>query len=156
MKTNTRPIRKRPLLFAAALALAAAAHSAHAERDVPFSFLAPNADRVHLLGDFNAWKPSDDSLMARDPSGFWRKTIPLPDGTNAYAFFAEGPSVPASGWMQDWKSSRVLNDSDEIGPKSLLVLPGDLESFLARQAPPRLYQDGSIALPLLYDRAPED
>ena len=141
-----------PLLFACAgfLGASAAFSSLPPSHDVPFSVLAPNADRVHLLGDFNGWKPSDDSLMARDPSGRWLKTIALPDGTNAYAFFAEGPSVPGDGWMLDWKSSRVFSKKRSKN-HSLLVLPDDLESFLARQAPARETERG-IEIPVFYER----
>ena len=118
--------------------------------DVPFSVLAPNADRVHLLGDFNGWKPSEDSLMARDPSGRWLKSVALPDGTNAYAFFAEGPSVSGDGWLLDWKSSRVFSKKRSKS-HSLLVLPDDLDSFLARQAPARETERG-IEIPVFYER----
>jgi hypothetical protein len=70
---------------------------------VQFVFVAGDADRVALVGDFNDWD-RDATPMTRSRGGVWSVTIPLETGRFAYAFLVDGaewradPSgVPAHG-----------------------------------------------------------
>jgi 1,4-alpha-glucan branching enzyme len=48
---------------------------------VHFAVWAPNADRVSVIGDFNAWDGRVHSMRLLTPSGIWEMFIPdLPDG----------------------------------------------------------------------------
>lgn len=135
--------------WTAGLFLASAVAGSAATHEVDFSILMPEADRVHLVGSFNDWKISDDSLMTND-NGSWRKTVPLATGEHAYRFKAEGKRISGNGWRLDWKAPREkqgLRDSID----SVLVVPDDLEIFRARQRSARA-TPRDIEIPLFYDR----
>jgi 1,4-alpha-glucan branching enzyme len=81
---------------------------------VHFAVWAPNADRVSVIGDFNAWDGRVHPMRHLGPSGFWEIFIPdLPDGqkykyeirtragtilkkSDPYAFAYETPPQTAS------------------------------------------------------------
>jgi 1,4-alpha-glucan branching enzyme len=54
-----------------------------------FSFRAPDASSVQLVGDFTHWQESPINLQ-KDADGVWRKTVPLPSGTHHYRFLVDG------------------------------------------------------------------
>ena len=134
--------------FLLSLALAAGAE----KHDVQFSFVMPEADRVHLAGSFNGWEISDDTLMANE-NGVWRKTLSLDDGTYAYNFKAAGEGVPSDGWLLDWKSTRETRKL-QGRISSTLVVPDDLDVFRGRQRGWSETENG-IEIPLHYDRYPD-
>src|ERR1041385_977679 len=43
---------------------------------VIFDVWAPNAERVSVIGDFNAWDPQRNLLEARGASGLWEGFVP--------------------------------------------------------------------------------
>ncbi|NCA81608.1 MAG: hypothetical protein EOM72_02510 [Opitutae bacterium] len=145
------PSPKRFLRWAAGLLLAGAAASPAATHAVPFSVLLPEAERVYLLGSFNGWTASADALMTND-HGVWRKTLSLENGEYAYKFKAEGDRISGAGWRIDWKASRESEDDGKT-VNSLLAVPGDLDSFRARQRRAEKTERG-IEIPLFYDRYP--
>jgi 1,4-alpha-glucan branching enzyme len=54
-----------------------------------FSFTAPTARSVQLVGDFTHWK--DQALnMRKGPDGIWRTSIELEPGTHHYRFIVDG------------------------------------------------------------------
>ena len=56
---------------------------------VQFNLYAPEAERVHLAGDFNNWD-ADHLLMKRDKKGTWKASFPLPPGRYEYRFRVDG------------------------------------------------------------------
>ena len=41
-----------------------------------FRVWAPEALEVYVIGEFNAWSQSYDSLLTRDASGYWSGFLP--------------------------------------------------------------------------------
>jgi 1,4-alpha-glucan branching enzyme len=58
-------------------------------RGVNFVCVAPQAQSVSLLGDFNKWNPSANP-MKRMPDGAWLLVVELPHGHHRYAFLVDG------------------------------------------------------------------
>jgi 1,4-alpha-glucan branching enzyme len=54
-----------------------------------FSYKAPAATSVMLVGDFTHWQLEPIS-MKKDPDGIWRTTVSLPPGTHHYRFLVDG------------------------------------------------------------------
>jgi hypothetical protein len=56
---------------------------------VKFVYLAPKADKVFLVGDFNGWDTTKTPL-SRANDGSWSVTIPLASGRHLYGFVVDG------------------------------------------------------------------
>jgi 1,4-alpha-glucan branching enzyme len=56
---------------------------------VDFFCLAPQAQNVSLVGDFNGWQPTVH-VMTRMPDGGWRIRVELPHGHHQYLFLVDG------------------------------------------------------------------
>lgn len=56
---------------------------------VRFVYLAPRADKVYLVGDFNGWDTTKTPL-ARASDGSWTVTVPLSAGRHLYGFVVDG------------------------------------------------------------------
>ena len=54
-----------------------------------FSFNAPDALSVMLVGDFTHWQKEPIS-MRKDASGIWKATVALEPGTHHYRFLVNG------------------------------------------------------------------
>jgi len=54
-----------------------------------FSFHAPNATSVQLVGDFTQWQESPINLN-HGVDGLWRATVQLSAGTYHYRFLVDG------------------------------------------------------------------
>jgi len=68
-----------------------------------FSFTAPGAMSVQLVGDFTHWKERPVNLQ-KAQDGVWRTTIELEPGTHHYRFLVDGQ------WRDDPECSvRVPN-----------------------------------------------
>jgi chromosome partitioning protein len=55
-----------------------------------FSFKADGAKEVHLVGDFNNWSVSSNSLLWRKENGVWQKRVFLEPGKHRYKFVVDG------------------------------------------------------------------
>ena len=70
---------------------------------VRFVVAAPGAERVALVGDFNAWNIEATPLRASEEDGVWTVTVPLSAGRHEYAFVVDGerwlpdPNAPPAG-----------------------------------------------------------
>jgi Glycogen recognition site of AMP-activated protein kinase len=58
-------------------------------RPIVFELDAPNANTVQVLGDFNQWSRTVNS-MERGADGRWRMTTLLPPGRYVYAYLVDG------------------------------------------------------------------
>lgn len=59
-----------------------------------FTFTAPDATSVLLVGDFTEWQQKAVALE-KQPDGNWTTTVKLPRGTYRYLFIADGE------WCED-------------------------------------------------------
>jgi 1,4-alpha-glucan branching enzyme len=58
-------------------------------KKIQFEFLAPDAQKVYLAGDFNDWD-TRTHLMKKDKKGIWKATLPLRPGRYEYRFLKDG------------------------------------------------------------------
>jgi 1,4-alpha-glucan branching enzyme len=65
------------------------ARKAGSKLEQTFSFNAPAAMSVLLVGDFTHWQKKPVSLK-KDSHGVWRAVVPLPPGTYHYRFLVDG------------------------------------------------------------------
>jgi 1,4-alpha-glucan branching enzyme len=54
-----------------------------------FSFRAPEAISVQLVGDFTYWQEHPISLK-KEAGGIWHASVELPPGTHHYRFMVDG------------------------------------------------------------------
>ncbi|MFH1792011.1 MAG: AAA family ATPase, partial [Candidatus Omnitrophota bacterium] len=59
-------------------------------KEKAFSFHAPEAREVHVVGDFNNWEVGDDSLLSRMDNGLWERRYYLMSGHYRYKFVVDG------------------------------------------------------------------
>lgn len=69
---------------------------------IKFVFVAPNAGKVSLVGDFNDWDETRSPMMRADKDGLWSVTLPLSVGRHVYAYVVDGtwhpdPKAPMTG-----------------------------------------------------------
>lgn len=79
-----------------------AASAAGTERK--FTFHAPGARTVRIVGTFNDWTPDDASLMEKLEEGLWTKIVRLPPGEHQYKFIVD------DRWVEDEANPRVVED----------------------------------------------
>lgn len=77
-----------------------------------FTFMAPGAREVYLVGDFNGWKISGDSLLWQKEEGVWQKRVFLGPGRYRYKFVVDGQWVtdPANDIIE----SNPYGDADSV------------------------------------------
>jgi 5'-AMP-activated protein kinase regulatory beta subunit len=68
-------------------------------KKVNFSFLAPQAGKVSVVGDFNDWNLMKHP-MKKDKKGIWKTSFNLLPGTYQYRFFVDG----------EWQSDPSCSD----------------------------------------------
>jgi hypothetical protein len=67
---------------------------------------APNARRVSVVGDWNAWDTAADPLRDPDDDGVWETTITLrPNEEYQYQFLIDGQT-----WIPDPSSALTVDD----------------------------------------------
>lgn len=78
-------------------------------RVVRFVLMAPDAQSVSVIGDFNQWQPNAHP-MTRMPDGGWTTSIALHHGHHRYQFSVDGQAVNdprAQGMARNEKNERV-------------------------------------------------
>jgi hypothetical protein len=86
-------------------------------KHIQFTLVAPDAKKVAVVGDFNAWNPAHAAYQARHTGGgVWTVTAPVPLGHHRYSFV-----VDDSLWVADPMAPRS-NDNDFGLPKSAMVV----------------------------------
>src|SRR6185503_1390966 len=63
---------------------------------VQFIVMAPRANAVSLVGDFNGWNAVATPMRPTSRAGVWSVTLPLAEGRHLYAYIVNG-----SQWMAD-------------------------------------------------------
>ncbi len=92
--------RKKPFLSAAMV-------------EKQFVFNAPKANYVKIVGTFNNWNTSEESLMERKKDGTWSKRIHLEPGTYQYRFLIDDV------WVEDQNNSNQVDNS--FGGKNSVI-----------------------------------
>ena len=72
---------------------------------ITFTFLAPEAQSVHIAGSFNDWNIHSDPLSqskAGKASGTWRKVFYLEPGVYEYRFIVDGVWHDDAGSVEGW------------------------------------------------------
>ncbi len=86
---------------------------------VQFVLVAPDAETVAVVGDFNDWDVSATMLSQDRAPGVWSITVPLEPGRYRYSFLVDG-----TNWLTDPRAALAV--ADEFGrPNSVLTI-GDL------------------------------
>lgn len=80
---------------------------------VTFTIEAPDAERVHLAGDFNNW--TLDGSEMEPTGGVWKKVVKLPPGRYRYRYVVDGR------WQSD-PLNAVVEPSPYGGEDSILVM----------------------------------
>lgn len=83
---------------------------------VQFVLVAPHAQSVAVVGDFNDWGLNDSALVATNHEGVWSVTAPVPAGVHRYAFLVNGKQ-----WVADPSAPRATDDDFGM-PSSALVV----------------------------------
>src|SRR5438552_651168 len=116
------------------------AHPAHDPEGTYFAVWAPNADAVSVIGEFNGWDKSGNSLYAREESGIWEGFIPTVrhgalykysvhskvtrtgvDKADPFATYSEAPPRQASiVWdlAYDWGDDRWMQNRRSVNHRS--------------------------------------
>jgi len=83
---------------------------------VQFVVVAPGAESVSLVGDFNDWDARLTPMRAERDGRLWTVTLPLPPGRHRYAFLVNG-----ARWLADPSAPRA---PDDFGTPSSVVTVG--------------------------------
>jgi hypothetical protein len=83
---------------------------------VQFVVVAPGAESVSLVGDFNDWDAHLTPMRAVRDGRLWTVTIPLAAGRHRYAFLVNG-----ARWLADPSAPRA---QDDFGAPSSVVTVG--------------------------------
>ena len=88
-----------------------------AAKEQQFSFRAPGALSVQLLGDFTHWQ-SQPVHLKKESDGVWRTSIPLEPGTYHYRFLVDGQ------WQDD--PDCTLRVGNPFGTENMICeIPSD-------------------------------
>jgi 1,4-alpha-glucan branching enzyme len=121
-------------LFRAYDKLGAHAGAQDGEPGVFFRVWAPNADAVHVFGDFNDWNPARDPLTQRsDYTGIWERFIPRLAAGTRYKYRIRSPQgetfdksdpyavrteLPPDTASIVWELGHAWNDHDWIAGRA--------------------------------------
>jgi hypothetical protein len=85
---------------------------------VQFVLVAPAAQSVAVVGDFNNWGLGDTALVAENHNGVWSVSAPVRAGVHRYAFLVNGKQYVAD-------PTAPRSSGDDFGmPSSALVVEG--------------------------------
>lgn len=88
---------------------------------VRFVLLAPNAQSVALVGDFNSWQRGATPLRRTGADGLWTATVRIPPGAHQYAFIVNG-----TRWVPDPSAPTTV--SDDFGTTTSVITVGGAAS----------------------------
>jgi hypothetical protein len=85
---------------------------------IQFVIVAPGAESVSIVGDFNDWDLGATPLIRDDGDGLWSVSVPLEAGRYRYSFVVDGTE-----WRDDPRSAPAMDD--EFGrPNSVITIGG--------------------------------
>jgi hypothetical protein len=87
------------------------------EVPVKFTYHAPTASTVAIVGDFNRWRPGGLPLRHSADGKSWEIEIPLPPGRYVYSFIVDGKFARDPGAPQ-------IRDDDFGSANSVLMVKG--------------------------------
>ncbi|HVT38622.1 MAG TPA: isoamylase early set domain-containing protein [Gemmatimonadaceae bacterium] len=93
---------------------------------VHFRLVAPEAHRLAVVGDFNAWDARVTPMTRDATTGAWVASIALAEGRYLYAFIADGKR-----WLPD-PDAPLASTDDFGGQNSVLVVGSHLASAITR------------------------
>jgi len=82
---------------------------------VHFTFDAPGARRVALVGDFDAWSPNGRPMRRSADGRTWEVSVALPPGRHAFAYLVDGVL------RVDPNAARAVEDDFGV-PSSVIVI----------------------------------
>jgi hypothetical protein len=86
--------------------------------EVQFVLVAPTAQSVAVVGDFNNWGLNDTALVAENHNGVWSVSASVKAGVHRYAFLVNGKQYVAD-------PTAPRSSGDDFGmPSSALVVEG--------------------------------
>ena len=103
---------------AARTAAAPASHTRDTVFVTRFMIVAPGAQHVTLVGDFNDWDKGATPLLKVAANGVWTAEVRLPPGRYAYAFLVDGQQ-----WVADPAAPPATGD-DFGRPSSVVTVRG--------------------------------
>jgi 1,4-alpha-glucan branching enzyme len=92
-----------------------------------FKFYRPDAEQVHLAGDFNGWRLGE-LPMQPTPEGYWLAKLRLPAGDFRFRYCADG------AWFTDYAAFGVepgqfgLDSVVRVEPQVLAFQPSQTET----------------------------
>lgn len=101
-----RPSGKPEASAVEAIALASPSQRADTVKLVQFVFVAPEAQKVVLVGDFNNWDSAATPLTSEGSPGVWTVSIPLTSGRHQYGFVVDDKE-----WRIDPNAPKAAEDS---------------------------------------------
>lgn len=81
---------------------------------VEFKFFRPQAQSVHIAGDFNDWRERE-LAMSRTSDGYWTARIKLPAGEFRFRYCADGM------WFADYAAFGI--EYGRFGADSIVRVP---------------------------------
>ena len=88
---------------------------------VQFMLVAPKAQRVTLVGEFNGWDAAATPMQASPEGGLWAVTLRLVPGRHVYAFVVDGAT-----WTPDPQAPMAPEDG--FGTKNSVIVVGGKSS----------------------------
>jgi 1,4-alpha-glucan branching enzyme len=111
---------------------------------VRFAVWAPNAKRVSVIGDFNAWDGRRHPMRSRGGGGVWEIFVPHVGFGDRYKFELLGPDgalLPAKADPYAFAAERPPATASIVAPlPPARALPADRAATNARHAPVSIYE----------------
>lgn len=84
-------------------------------RSVEFVLVAPQASRVSVVGDFNAWDAEATPMERHGGATVWSTRVTLPAGPHVYSFVIDG-----SRWVSD--PVAPMTPANELGSRNSVIV----------------------------------
>jgi 1,4-alpha-glucan branching enzyme len=113
--------------------------SAHNTADIELGLFAPYNETCELIGSWNDLKPTP---LQKQPDGWWRTKVPLPDGEYRYKFRVRSKSYFCPGEMRDVFDPYGIRVTDDEMEASVLRIEGGRQNEFSYT-----WRNGHVPLP---------